>query len=91
MEFYEKTMKRILPLHPAAVNLNMDKEKLRTEAEIWCKPFACAISGCSEPRPRNDEEKARCLQAPMYLKKCVSTVLDHMDEILDKKRKESCN
>ena len=82
MEHYEKTMSRILPLHPLAVNSNMSDENLLNEAEIWCKPFACTIQGCSEPRNRTDEEKLRCTEAPKYLSMCINTVHNQMKEIL---------
>ena len=87
MDHYEKTMKRILPLPLDAVSIHFDKEKIRTEAEIWCKPFACTVQGCSEPRIRNDTEKLRCQEAPAFLHKCIQTMSLHLEELIDQKRK----
>lgn len=82
MEQYEKRLSRILPIPKAALNPNWSSETFRTEAEIWCKPFACIVQGCSEPRVRNDEEKFRCLEAPRYFNMCVEEVLKHMKEVI---------
>lgn len=82
MDFYEKTLSRILPIPPDAVSAKWDNERIRTEAEMWCKPFACAIQGCSEPRVRTDSEKFRCQEAPKYLQMCVNHIIHHIEDII---------
>ena len=78
-------MSRILPIHPDSISSKMDDERLRVEAEKWCKPFACRIQGCSEPRIRTDEEKFKCAEAPKYLEMCVTRVVQNMKDILNQK------
>lgn len=87
MDHYEKTISRILPIPSEIISGKMTKEDVRVEAEKWCKPFACAVQGCSEPRVRTEEEKMKCLEAPGYYMKCVKRISEHIEEIVKSKSK----
>ena len=85
MEHFEKTLARILPIPHDVVNVKMSDEDIRVEAEVWCKPFACAVQGCSEPRVRTEAEKLRCSEAPRFYSMCVQRVSLHMKDIIQDK------
>jgi hypothetical protein len=82
MEHFEKTIARILPIPPDIISPKMTSEDVRVEAEVWCKPFACAVQGCSEPRVRTEAEKMKCLEAPRYYSMCVERIREHIQEII---------
>ena len=87
MDYFEKTIGRILPIPSEIYSGKMNSEDIRVEAEKWCKPFACTVQGCSEPRTRNEEEKKKCLEAPGYYMKCVVRISEHIGEIVKSKNK----
>ena len=85
MDHFEKTLARILPIPPDVVGVKMKDEDIRVEAEVWCKPFACAVQGCSEPRVRTESEKLKCMEAPRLYSMCVQRVTQHMKDIIQEK------
>lgn len=87
MDYFEKTISRILPIPKEIIGAKMTNEDIRVEAEMWCKPFACAVQGCSEPRVRTEEEKRKCFEAPAYYKKCVERISEHIEDIVKSKNK----
>jgi hypothetical protein len=85
MDYFDKTMARILPLHPDSVHARMDKETIRIESEKWCKPFACRVQSCLSPKIRSEDQKKSCLLAPAHFKKCIDIVSQHMEELIKNK------
>lgn len=71
---YEKTINRIIPLHPDAVNKNWDDETIQHEAEQWCKPFFVVVHKCLDPKIRNPEQIEQCKLAPKHIEMCVKDV-----------------
>ncbi|CAG9331282.1 unnamed protein product [Blepharisma stoltei] len=85
---YEKQLNRILPIPEATVRVTWNDEKIRVEAEKWCKPFCCAVQRCLGRKGaiKTEEEKKRCDMAPAQLERCVNDISDHLKGIIEKKK-----
>lgn len=85
---YEKTMSKILPLHPDTINPRWDPETMKFEAEKWCKPFFVIYHRCLDIKIRPPEQVEQCKKAPELLERCVQDILKDMKRIIDEKTKK---
>lgn len=82
---YEKTMKRILPLHPDSVNAKWSQSTIEIEAEKWCKPFFVIYHRCLDVKIRTDLQNQQCKLTPDLINRCVNDVLEDMHRIIQEK------
>jgi|688.fasta_scaffold1868362_1 hypothetical protein len=81
---YDKTLARILPIPPEAVNKKWDSERVRVEAEKWCKPFCCKVQRCLEIDYKKNKQ-AQCDEAMLYLDRCVKDISAHIQQVISNK------
>ena len=81
---YDKTIARILPIPPDAVNKKWDPERIRVEAEKWCKPFCCKVQRCLEVDYKKNKQ-SQCDEAMYYLDRCVKDISQHIREVIANK------
>ncbi|OMJ66152.1 hypothetical protein SteCoe_37109 [Stentor coeruleus] len=86
---YEKTMSRILPLHPDAINPKWKPETMKFEAEKWCKPFFVIYHRCLDIQVRSPEQIEQCKKSPELLDRCREDILKEMKRIIDEKANKS--
>jgi hypothetical protein len=84
---YEKTMSRILPIHPDTVNVKWDEESFKFQAQKHCKSFFVIVHRCLDVKIRTPQQVESCKRAPELLDRCVSDVLNDMNRIAEMKRK----
>ena len=83
---YEKTIQRIIPLHPDAINHKWGEETIKFEAEKWCKPFFVIYHRCLDIRIRPPEQIEQCKLAPVLLERCVKDVTVDINRIIQQKK-----
>lgn len=83
---YEKTMGRILPIHPDSVNPRWNRDTLIFEAQKHCKPFFVVVHRCLDPKIRSQEQVEACKIAPELMDRCVDEVLEDIYRIVEKKK-----
>lgn len=83
---YEKTMGRILPIHPDAVNPRWGEDTLLFEAQKNCKPFFVIVHRCLDNKIKSQEQVEACKKAPQLMENCIDDVLKDMHRIIELKK-----
>lgn len=83
---YEKTMGRILPIHPDTVQTKWSEDTLLFEAQKNCKPFFVIVHKCLDNKIKSPEQVESCKKAPGLMDRCVDDVLKDMHRIIELKK-----